>query len=199
MSALMRAFKGPSAADMVRSGTGPVYHYMRQALSVVDKLPDDVAGLLFINFTYGVETTPVGFYELTFVDRTNWHFYWHFKRDEALSYEEVLSIVDRNRLPPHERQFLDEQGSRDAWPEARTRKYQVTPTLYKSSKCVGGRHTECVTGPGTGSKEACSCSCHGLDGHAREVLTRMCENVEFRRVMIDLVHQQTLREERQKQ
>lgn len=183
---------------MVRSGTAPVHHYMRQALSVVDKLPDDVAGLLFIHFTYGVEASQVGFYELTFVDRTNWHFYWHFERNEALSYEEVLSILDRNRLPPHERQFLDEQGTRDAWPEARTRKYQVTPTRYKSSKCVGGRHTECVT-PGIGSKEACSCPCHALDGQAREVLTQMCENVEFRRVMIDLVHQQTMREEKQKQ
>jgi len=185
--------QGPSAADQVRSGTAPVYHYMRLVLAQSGHIPDDVAGLLFVQFTYGSEVAPVRFCELTFADRTSWHFYWHIERQEALSYEEVLSIVDKNRLPPHEQQFLDAQGSRDAWPEARTWRYQ-----YKSSKCIGGRHTECVTGPETGDKEACSCSCHGLDGQAREVLTWMCENAEFRRVMIDLVHQQTMREERQK-
>lgn len=182
--------QGPSAAEQVRSGTAPSYHYMRQMLAALGLSPDDVAGLLWLHFTYGgISTPPVCFYELTFVDRTSWHFYWHTEHQEALSYEEVLSIVDKNRLPPRELGFLEAQGSRDAWPEARTRKYQVTPPQYKSSKCIGGRHTECVTGPETGDKEACSCSCHDLDRTAREVLTRMCENVTFRCVMINLVQE----------
>ena len=61
---------------------------------------------------------------------------------------------------------------------------------YISTKCIGGRHTDCVTG------STCHCGCHALDGIAREVLTRMCESVEFRRIMLDLVHKQTEREER---
>jgi hypothetical protein len=66
---------------------------------------------------------------------------------------------------------------------------------YVSSKCIGGRHTECVTGPGTGGQE-CTCDCHILSGEARHVLTMMCEDVGFRRIMIGLVHKQTMREEK---
>lgn len=183
--------KAPSAAEEVRSGTGAIYHHMRQVLASVGRIPDDVAGILIVHFTYGRELCPIGFYELTLHDRTNKPVYWHFERQQSISEEEAIALVDISRLSPPERGLMERANALRAERQAT---YQ-----YKSSKCVGGRHTECVTGPGTGSKESCSCPCHALDGSAREVLTRMCENVEFRRVMIDLVHQQTLREERQKQ
>lgn len=67
---------------------------------------------------------------------------------------------------------------------------------YESSKCVGGRHTDCVTHAGMGYSEGntCTCACHTLDGMAREVLTRMCESATFRRVMLNLVHKQEVRD-----
>jgi len=67
---------------------------------------------------------------------------------------------------------------------------------YVSTKCIGGHHTECVTGPDTGHTRECACDCHNLSGEAREVLTYMCESPQFRDRMMALVFQAMEREKR---
>jgi len=67
---------------------------------------------------------------------------------------------------------------------------------YESTKCIGGSHTECMTHTNMGYiGTICTCPCHFLSGPAREVLTAMCENVEFRATMLDLVNKQIYRED----
>lgn len=103
----MSAHQGPSAADKIRHGTGPMYQHMRGTIVTKGRVIEEICELLIVHLTYGAELCPIGFYGLSFTDKTTVKQWWHFQENIPLLPERARSLVDLDRLSPHERRFLE--------------------------------------------------------------------------------------------
>ena len=104
----MSAPQGMSVAEQIRCGTGPMYQHMRGIIVEKGRVIEGIRGLLIVHLTYGAESCPIGFYDLTFTDQKTIRQWWHFQENKPLLPERARSLVDMERLLPHERQLFDE-------------------------------------------------------------------------------------------
>jgi hypothetical protein len=94
------------APDAIRAMNNPLGQHMRDTIARLNRTIDDVREATIVHFSYGADMCPVGLYDLTFSDETTHHQYWHISQQRPLSYQEAMSLVDLDRLAPHERAFL---------------------------------------------------------------------------------------------
>lgn len=104
------------AADYLREFQDvAVVQHMQGALTAQGRAMNDVTEVLFRELIYEgkpngdwetCERSHIGFYDLTFADKTTIHQYWHFGRNAPLTYEQAKAELDKDRLTLIDRSFF---------------------------------------------------------------------------------------------
>lgn len=146
----MAGISSESAQEWLRNDQDvPIVQHMHSMCASQGKTVEDVTEAFVREFLYEgppggdwktYEHTHIGFYELSFADKTSHQQYWNFAAKEPIKWANVKALLDMDRLEFSDRAFLEANlGNLQEQTGAGNEEAEATNESSEESPCSGCR------------------------------------------------------------